>query len=361
MKQCPNPNCILYTRLEELPDAYVRCPGCGGALVDASLTTSSMTSSLFTRTSLSSSMLGAYQDYQTHGEYADGPSPALTYPQTYEAAPPESQPVYGSYAYGGAYGGADGGHYEPQAPVPPDAHADPTSPRRLGFGRLALLGTALLLATICLSASIVIVSRLMLRAGGGTAAGPHTVRTVQAFNTPVALPSEGAAPTPTPALSGGAPESPQAGHGEEAQPPTQSQAQPQPQPQSQAPAQQTPPTPPPAQTEPTGGVLDARMALELEGGQPAGNVQSYRPTDAFHLAVQARYGPGGVTSITTRWYGPDGHQIYEVRKEFTQAGTYYAGFTLRKTSPWPIGDYRVDIHTNDSPTPDYTLYFSVVP
>jgi hypothetical protein len=108
-------------------------------------------------------------------------------------------------------------------------------------------------------------------------------------------------------------------------------------------------------------VLDARMALELEGGQPAGNARAYRPTDAFHLAVQANYGPGGVTSITTRWYGPHGHQIYEVRKEFTQTGTYYAGFTLRKTSPWPIGDYRVDIHTNDSPTPDYTLYFSVVP
>ena len=26
MKQCPDPNCIYYTRLEELPDAYVRCP-----------------------------------------------------------------------------------------------------------------------------------------------------------------------------------------------------------------------------------------------------------------------------------------------------------------------------------------------
>ena len=37
MKQCPDPNCILYTRLEELPDAYVRCPGCGGLLVEANM------------------------------------------------------------------------------------------------------------------------------------------------------------------------------------------------------------------------------------------------------------------------------------------------------------------------------------
>jgi hypothetical protein len=42
MKQCPNPNCILYTRLEELPDAYLKCPGCGGMLVDANNTTSGL-------------------------------------------------------------------------------------------------------------------------------------------------------------------------------------------------------------------------------------------------------------------------------------------------------------------------------
>ena len=44
MKQCPNPNCILYTRLEELPDAYLRCPGCGGQLVDATLSTGALQS-----------------------------------------------------------------------------------------------------------------------------------------------------------------------------------------------------------------------------------------------------------------------------------------------------------------------------
>src|SRR6266568_1903452 len=42
MKQCPNPNCILYTRLEELPDAYTKCPGCGGQLVDASMSSGAL-------------------------------------------------------------------------------------------------------------------------------------------------------------------------------------------------------------------------------------------------------------------------------------------------------------------------------
>src|SRR6476661_3230697 len=40
MKQCPNPDCIIYTRLDELPDTYTRCPQCGEELVDAPATLS---------------------------------------------------------------------------------------------------------------------------------------------------------------------------------------------------------------------------------------------------------------------------------------------------------------------------------
>jgi hypothetical protein len=332
MKQCPNPNCILYTRLEELPDAYVKCPGCGGALVDANLTTSNISSGLFTRTSLSSSLLSGYEE---QGEYAgvfEQPPPAYVHSV-------QAPVVAGEYTQ---YGHTQAYHYGEATPI--QTYLDPASPRRLGIGRLLLLFSVLLLSATCLSTGIVVGTRIFnaqrevasgdlqavhtaLPSGGDN--GRMPVPPIPTFETP-----SGVQPTPVP-------------------------SEPQREPLTSIPEQA--PTPPPAQTAPTGGVLDARMALELEGGQPAGNVRAYRPTDAFHLAVQANYGPGGVTSITTRWYGPDGHQIYEVRKEFTQAGTYYAGFTLRKTSLWPTGDYRVDIHANDSPTPDYTLYFSVVP
>jgi hypothetical protein len=103
------------------------------------------------------------------------------------------------------------------------------------------------------------------------------------------------------------------------------------------------------------------MVIGLESGQPAGNVKAYHANDAFVLAVQAQFGPGGVTTINTRWYGPDGVLLYEIPRTFSKQGTYYSGFTLKKSTPWSTGDYRVDIHTNDSPTPAYSVRFSVVP
>ena len=55
MKQCPNPNCILYTRLEELPDAYVRCPACGGQMVDAATSSGALNSGHLPKVSVLSS------------------------------------------------------------------------------------------------------------------------------------------------------------------------------------------------------------------------------------------------------------------------------------------------------------------
>jgi hypothetical protein len=101
--------------------------------------------------------------------------------------------------------------------------------------------------------------------------------------------------------------------------------------------------------------------VRLEGGQPVGQAPVYKAEDTFHLAVQAAFGPGSVTSITTKWYGPDGALVYQLRREYPQPGTYYVGFTVRKGSPWPTGDYRVDIHANDAALPSYTLTFSVIP
>jgi hypothetical protein len=121
------------------------------------------------------------------------------------------------------------------------------------------------------------------------------------------------------------------------------------------------PTAPPAQPQPAGGILDAYMAAGVSAGRPTGRVTDYSPTDAFTVAVQAQYGAGGVTSVSTRWYGPDGALLYELPRQFAQAGTYYTSFTLRKDTPWLPGAYRVDIHANGSGTPSYTVRFSVVP
>src|SRR5438876_8849669 len=39
MKQCPNYGCIIYTRLDELPDTYLRCPQCDSLLVEGPVST----------------------------------------------------------------------------------------------------------------------------------------------------------------------------------------------------------------------------------------------------------------------------------------------------------------------------------
>jgi uncharacterized protein YfaS (alpha-2-macroglobulin family) len=108
-------------------------------------------------------------------------------------------------------------------------------------------------------------------------------------------------------------------------------------------------------------VDDALMCARLEKGQPVGSTEAYKPGEPFNLAVKANYGPGGVASVLTRWYGPDGKQIYEMRQAYQQAGNYYSGFTLTKSASWLPGDYRVDIYTNNSPQPERSVQFSVLP
>ncbi len=122
----------------------------------------------------------------------------------------------------------------------------------------------------------------------------------------------------------------------------------------------------PATKEPTPGprppapIMDALMCAKLEAGQPIGPTHAYHRADLFNLAVQAAFGPNGVTTALTRWYGPDGAPIYDLKQSYTQQGTYYAGFTLKKASPWAVGDYRVEIYTNGSTQPVQTVSFSVI-
>lgn len=325
MKQCPNPNCILYTRLEELPDAYLKCPGCGGALVDASMPSDVLSSGHLTRPPAHAA--------PERDEYEDmfGQQPPAT---------PAQQAARYEYDDEGEYGYADEDQY---AVAPPD-----NRPSRVG--KIAFLIGSVTLLFLCLAFTVVLGSRLFPRSQPAT--GPEATQTVFAslrppVNTPIAI-------LPTIPSSGFGSLSGTAGQNGNSAPPTVSNPQ-----LPQLPS--TASTAPPAQSQPSAGILDARMSVRFEGGQPVGSTNAYNPGDAFNLAVQATFGPGNVTSLLTRWYGPDGSQIYQVRKEYAQIGTYYVGFTLKKNVAWPSGDYRADIHTNDSPTPSYSVPFSVIP
>jgi hypothetical protein len=346
MKQCPNPNCVFYTRLEELPDAYVRCPSCGGQLVDSSTTSGMLRSGHLPKIS---TLPG--RDLEDEFEQAfpdEGGQPAL--PGMASAA------VAGQHEEGEYYPYDESSEYEVQYPAS-------SSLSRLG--KLGYIVGALLLMAACGLFVFVVASRILPQSG--VVASAQATQTAlaairPAVNTPIAeLPTADALPTAAPPTTEPPTEPPPPQVTDTpvppppAPPPTSTTAPPAP----PAPTAQANSTAPPAQTEPTGGVLDAFMAGNIQGGQSLERVTAYGPSDPLVLVMQAQFGPGGVSTVVTRWYGPDSGLLYELPRDFERVGTYYSTFTLRKSTPWLEGGYRVDIYTNGAPSPAYSVSFAV--
>jgi hypothetical protein len=364
MKQCPNTNCIFYTRLEELPDAYVKCPGCGGMLVDSDTLSGKLAPDPKSRPPASSYPLPVSTDLDTdpHLERVD--------PDVF--APREEDPYAGDpYAY----------------EQPPEEDPQATGGQQASWStasKTIVALSALLLVGACAIVVLLLGNRLFPQ--GKTITSVQATQTALAsrpvvVNTPIIVPptttlSAVVFPSPTgivipPTAVVNRPTQVVPSPTAVVLPPTEVVLPPTTQPVPTLPGLPSPtplvqeatpgPTAPPPRTQPSGGIANAQMSTTLQGGAPAGNVSAYNPSDPFNLAVQASFGAGAVTSVTTRWYGPDGRQIYEMRKPYSQPGTYYTGFTLRKSTPWSIGDYRVDIYTNDAASPAYSVTFSVVP
>lgn len=355
MKQCPNPNCIFYTRLEELPDAYVKCPGCGGALVNAD--------SAFHMPNATTRVPSSASLYSQPNLFEQETSSHLLAPPDPDAFAPPALNPYAADPY--AYAPVE--EEDPEAAIETQSGWSATS-------KAIVAVSALLLVMSCVVVVVLLSNRLFPQAR--TITSEQATATAIAgirppINTPIIAPPTNTLPAasfptvPQPELPLSTPTAPPA------QPPTEVAIAPtQPPPPTQVVAQPTTvaqgestpgPTAPPPRTQPSGGVTNAQMSVQLAGGESAGNVNAYNSSDPFNLAVQATFGAGAVTSITTRWYGPEGTQIYEMRKAYSQPGVYYTGFTLRKSTPWQTGDYRVDIYTNDAPSPAYSVSFTVVP
>lgn len=351
MKQCPNPNCIYYTRLEELPDAYVRCPACGGQLVDASTTSGVLRSGHLPR-------MGAMPARDLDEEFAEAFGE--------EPAPPVAQAVVtGSTASNtGPYG--EGEYYPYDASSEYEVQYGPRPLSRLG--KLGYIAGALLLVVACGLFVFVMATRILPQPSAVT--GVQATQTAlaairPAINTPIAeLPTANSLPTSAPPTSPPAEVPPTntpvvaveiPPTAEIVVPPT---ATPQPPP---PPTSQPNATAPAAQNQPTGGVLGAFMTSGIQSGQTPDTVSVYDPSATFVLAVEAQFGSDGVSSMIARWYGPDNGLLYEVSRNFGQPGTYYTTFTLSKDTPWLEGAYRVDIYTNGSASPAYSVGFNVAP
>jgi hypothetical protein len=372
MKQCPNPNCILYTRLEELPDAYTRCPGCGGQLVDVSMSSGALHTGHLRRPPNIAAGAGQRNLDEEFQEAFPDDSSVATPPPVAPPAPPVPQQYEDEYY-----------------PYEDTEQDESVKMQPLGLSRSARIAYVLALLLLLFSCAFffVVVGTKIL--SPSAVSGPDATETAvvalrPAVNTPVAviptvpeseLPTSAPPPTialppvqqPTvpaqaqPATATTAAQLPPTQEvptqvpATQAPPPTATVAQPPQQPQPVA------PTAPPAQEQPTNGVVSAQMVTGLGAGEPSGNVTAYHTTDTFTLAVQGQFGPGSITSMKASWYGPDGRLLYEIPRTFTEKGTYYTGFTLRKSTPWLTGDYRVDLHTNNLPDPAYSVTFSVVP
>ncbi len=365
MKQCPNPNCILYTRLEELPDAYVKCPGCGGGLVDVDPASGALQSAYLPkppgdsllRRNLESEFEEAFPD-----EAVATPSTRLASNAPASAAPQQYDDEY--YPY-------DDTEPDESVAVQP---LGISKAARIAYG-LALL----LLLAACVLFTFVLSTRFLAPKSLTSAQATETaiVALLPAVNTPVpvmpTVPQSNLPPVQPSATVELPPVQPPPTQVPQQPTSTSVQAQPHPQPLtptvlaptavSQQPQQppQTGATAPPAQSQPTGGVTSAQMVSGIEPGKSPRSVTAYGPNDTFTLPVQAQFGPGGVTTMKTRWYGPDGGLLYEIPRSFSTAGSYSTGFTLKKSTPWSAGNYRVDIYTNGAATPAYSVSFGVAP
>ncbi len=352
MKQCPNPNCIYYTRLEELPDAYVRCPSCGGQLVNSSTTSGVLRSGHLPRISALPGRDLDDEFQQAFPEEALQPAPQVVGVPTGAVQHEEGE----YYPYD------ESSEYE-VVPGPPPLSR---------FARFGYIAGGLLLIIACGLFVFVIGSRIFQQAG--VVPSPQATQTAlasirPAINTPISeLPTANVLPTSAPPTSvppTNAPPPPPSTDTPSvpvSEPPTSAPVPiDTPPPSPPAPTAQVNATAPPAQSEPSAGVLDAFMTSSVQGGQSLDIVTTYGASDTFVLAVQAQFGPDGVTSVLTRWYGPDGGLLYEFPRSYSQSGTYYSTFNLRKSTPWLEGSYRVDIYTNDGTVPAYTVNFAVSP
>jgi len=89
-------------------------------------------------------------------------------------------------------------------------------------------------------------------------------------------------------------------------------------------------------------VKGAVMCRSLTGqGQPVTTVESYNPTDTFHLSLETEHCPPSA-KIATTWFFGDRY-LCHLREPAVRGGTGHVAFRLPPVDPWGIGDYRAEV------------------
>ena len=88
-----------------------------------------------------------------------------------------------------------------------------------------------------------------------------------------------------------------------------------------------------------GTVVDAE-------GQVREAMETFKPGDKIHAAVVAVGASDGLT-LSARWRTADGTEIASAGQSLTPTAPTVTTFAIDQPTPWPVGEYTVDIAIND--------------
>ena len=100
---------------------------------------------------------------------------------------------------------------------------------------------------------------------------------------------------------------------------------------------------------PTGDFRIASVSLgtELDAeGQVREPKDAFAPGDRIHAAVVGVGTSDGLT-LSARWRAADGTQIASAGQSLAPTTPTVTTFAIEQPTPWPVGDYTVDIAIND--------------
>lgn len=108
----------------------------------------------------------------------------------------------------------------------------------------------------------------------------------------------------------------------------------------------------------TAKISDAKMARDQDGKQPT---QTFSPDEPFYCIVELSNAPNDteVRAVWTAVKAEGATPNTKIDEAKTTSGSGQLQFNLSNESPWPTGDYKVELYLNDDKKPTKTLTFEV--
>ena len=105
-------------------------------------------------------------------------------------------------------------------------------------------------------------------------------------------------------------------------------------------------------------ISSAKMARDQDGKQPT---ETFSPNEQFYCIVELSNAPDDTTvrAVWTAVKAEGAKPNTKIDEAKATGGSGQIQFNLTNQSPWPTGDYKVDLYLNDAKKPTKTLTFKV--